>query len=220
MYAFLIAALIAIATHQLTQLHAMFVLFAVASPLSFYLTSQAVRWSFFRRDTGLKPVFEYDAGTIEGQADRFYWPLWRARLNRSLVLLSSPLWIIVFLITVLEQSEFNQAACTLTDTNFGGMVLYSFLLGAFTPWRAAVHLGLIVMVAGMVAGWFIAFTRVVRSSTAHTTPLEKLMETKRRYPFMAFYTFVVFPSAVWIFILENGAFFSNETFSPSYGQVS
>ncbi len=107
MYAFLIAALIAIATHQLTQLHAMFVLFAVASPLSFYLTSQAVRWSFFRRDTGLKPVFEYDAGTIEGQADRFYWPLWRARLNRSLVLLTSPLWIIVFLITVLEQSEFK-----------------------------------------------------------------------------------------------------------------
>ncbi len=128
MYSFLIAALIAIAARQLTQLHAMFVLFVVASPLSVYLTLHAVRWSFSRRDTGLKAVFKYD-GEIEGRAGRFYWPLWRARLNRFLVLLTFPLWIIVFLITLLKRSTFNQAACTLSDADTGRMVLYSFLLG-------------------------------------------------------------------------------------------
>jgi hypothetical protein len=93
-YSFIFAAIIAIAEHNLTRLHAVFVLQMAGSPLSFYLVVTIV-----------KSIMSKKKGNPEA---------WRRKpLNRVLVLVLVPLWAAVLIFVALPSHiwQFEQAAC-------------------------------------------------------------------------------------------------------------
>ncbi len=111
-YSLLIAAVIAIASRELSRLHANFVLFAVSSPLSIYIVTHAFVRTVSRKDTRLKPVFGYE-DILDAKEGRFLSPGWKARLNRASVLILVPVWIIILAITLKKKGWFIQETCGL-----------------------------------------------------------------------------------------------------------
>lgn len=221
MYSLLIAAVIAIAARQLTRLHAIFVLLAVSSPLSLYLGIHALRRSLIRRDTRLKPVFGHEDAPI-GEKQRFRWPVWRARLNRALVIALIPFWFTVFVISMKRREWFNQRACddlnngNLTDLFFLGPIL--LLYGKPFGEQAIFLAPFVALLLAWICALVIQRDLLFREGKLGL-PWVVWRKTKRRYPFLMFCTVILYPSAIWIAMLESGADFSNESFQPSYGQV-
>jgi len=221
MYSLLIAAVIAIAARQLSRLHVIFVLLAVSSPLSLYLTIHAIRRSIIRRDTRLKPVFGYE-DIPEGEAVRFRWSVWRARLNRALVLVIIPFWFAVLVISLKRRDWFNQRACddlnngNLTDLFFLGPVL--LLYGKSIGTQATILAPFVALVLAWIGALVIQRELLFKKGEL-PRPWLVWRKTKRRYPFLMFCTVIAYPSAIWIAMLESGADFSNESFQPSYGQL-
>jgi hypothetical protein len=98
-YSYIIAAIIAIGKHNITRLHAVFVLQMTGSPLSFYLVA-----------TVLKALF------VNNNLDT-----WRRKpSNRVLLLALVPLWITVLVYVTIPSHipNFQQAACD--DVELGG----------------------------------------------------------------------------------------------------
>lgn len=96
-YSLIVAAIIAIAGHNLTKLHSVVALTLAASPLSLYLILYVFR-SLLGKQTRLQAVFGPGM-----------------HLNRALVLIMLPLWAGVLAFTILPTSawQFQQAACDL-----------------------------------------------------------------------------------------------------------
>lgn len=115
-YSLVIAAIIAIAEHELTKIHAFFAAIAAASPLSIYLFLYAIRATFGHR-TRLHSVF----GTER----------W---INRVITLVIFPVWLALFIFLALpaETYHFQQAACEFEGTQrFGTLLLAGPVLAIF-----------------------------------------------------------------------------------------
>lgn len=94
-YSLVVSAVIAIAKHQLTRLHAVAALSLAGSPLMFYLTLYAFK-EVLGRETRITHVFTDLKGT-----------------KLTLVLLLFPLWLAVLIFLALPRHiwQFQQAAC-------------------------------------------------------------------------------------------------------------
>lgn len=209
-YSLLIAGIIAIATRGLTRLHAVFVLIDIASPLALYILFLALRTVLLRHKTRLHPVF--------GAETR-----WRAIFSIATVLAIFPIWLSVYLIVMLRSTWFQQTAC---DNVFKDGLVGQFFLGPFfllvgKSWAEKAML--ISPVALLALAWIIAMVahrKELWRRDLRTNPVEVWHRATQRYPFLKFCTLILFPSLIWVGMLESGAVFSNEYFEPTYGQVS
>lgn len=211
-YSLVIAAVIAITARQLTRLHAIFALLAVASPLSIYLLLHAIRRSIWDKRTRLDAVFGHN-------------DIWQARFNRATVLVMFPLWLTVFVIVINRPTWFQQTACD--SINSEGLT-GRFFLGPLYLLMGRGFGELAIMLSPLFAlliTWIAAVASlratIFRADKGIThIPLRMWRKTTNQYPFLLFCTVVLFPSVIWIIMLETGALFSNEYFQPTYGQVS
>ncbi|KLO18307.1 hypothetical protein SCHPADRAFT_936375 [Schizopora paradoxa] len=225
-YSLVIATIVAIGSRQLSRLHANFVLFAVSSPLSLYIVTHAFVRSVSRKDTRLKPIFGYDTEEELGiQGGRVVPPVWMARLNRALVLILVPVWLVIFVITLMKKDWFIQESCGLRV--YQGQVVDELLMvpAIFFASRSLNQQRAIVgSFSVIVIAWIAAIIRTRnlwydRSSLDLKEPWGLWRNIRRRYPFLMFVTVILYPFSLWIAALENSAWFLNETADLSYGQL-
>ncbi|KAJ7058113.1 hypothetical protein C8F01DRAFT_1232889 [Mycena amicta] len=205
-YSQVIAAMVAIAGHNLSKLHSVIALSLAASPLSLYLILYVIR-SMTGRHTRLQTVF--------GQG---------MFLNRAMVLLALPLWIGVLVFTAMPTStwRFNQAAC---DTDVAeNHVASLFFLPFLVFFEVDPEVGAIIL-ASIVFSWGIAIWRtrkIIWAKGNRYLPLGRLWrKVVERYPFIQFYSVIVLPHLFWIFNIEFGlaVLSPREEFSATYGQL-
>nr|GAT60497.1 predicted protein [Mycena chlorophos] len=204
-YSQVVAAIVAIAGHNLTRVHSVIALALAASPLSLYLIFYVLR-SMLGRMTRLDSVF--------GQGKY---------LNRALVLVALPLWIAVLVFTSLpnESWHFQQEACDsiVANNRVTHVFFVPFILLLTLPGFGEVLIG------SLVIPWAIAVFRtrkVIWAKGDKWFPIGRLWrKVVERYPFIQFYTVVVAPAFFWIINIEIGimAVDPREQFSPTYGQL-
>lgn len=134
-----------------------------------------------------------------------------------------PFWLTVFVISLKRKEWFNQRACddlnngNLTGLFFLGPIL--LLYGKSFGTQASIIFPFVALLLAWIAALVIQ-REIVFKERKLAPPWDVWRKTKRRYPFLMFCTVILYPSAIWIAMLESGADFSNESFQPSYGQVS
>jgi len=139
-----------------------------------------------------------------------------------LVFLLIPFWVTVFVICSRRKDWFNQRAC---DELAEGYLMDFFFLGPILMiygWSLSAQAAILAPFVGLLLAWISALV-IQRESIFKKgripKPWDVWRETKRRYPFLMFCTVILYPSAIWISMLESGTEFSNESFQPSYGQL-
>ncbi|KAJ7223023.1 hypothetical protein GGX14DRAFT_426580 [Mycena pura] len=224
-YSLIVAAMISLAGHNLTKLHAVIALTLAASPLSLYLMMYVLR-SLLGKQTRLGAVFG------PGQY-----------LNRVLVLIVLPLWISVLTFTAMPTSTwtFQQAAC---DTCVSITVQYPAHPGVqFDRLVADNHVASlfflpfiiffveypevgVVILASIASSWGIAIWRLRKiiwgKHDGRILPLGRLWrKVVQRYPFIQFYSVIVLPHLFWMFNIEFGirVLSTREKFTATYGQL-
>ncbi|KAJ6476186.1 hypothetical protein C8R45DRAFT_1102458 [Mycena sanguinolenta] len=205
-YSFIVAALVAIAKHNLTKFHSVVALTLAASPLSLYILLYVLR-SLLGRQTRLDAVF----------GSGMY-------LNRALVLLMMPMWTSLLGFTTLPTSvwQFQQAAC---DTQIANNHIASlFFLPFIVFFIDSPESGALIM-ASIVVPWGIAIWRlrkIIWAKRDRVLPLGRLWrKVVNRYPFIQFDSVIVLPHVFWIFNVEVGLriLSTRERFSATYGQL-
>ncbi|KAJ7058114.1 hypothetical protein C8F01DRAFT_1149581 [Mycena amicta] len=205
-YSQVIAAIVAIAGHNLSKLHSVIALTLAASPLSLYLIFYVIR-SMLGKQTRLQAVFGPGM-----------------HLNRAMVLLALPLWISVLVFAALPTSmwHFNQAACDLEVAN--NHVASLFFLPFIIFFAAYPEAGAFI-IASVVISWGIAIWRTRKTIWAKGDryfPLGRLWrKVVQRYPFIQFYSVIVLPHVFWMFNVEFGLLVLDprESFTATYGQL-
>ncbi|TDL18022.1 hypothetical protein BD410DRAFT_793714 [Rickenella mellea] len=206
-YSLIISAIIAIASVQLTRLHAVFALGAAGSPLSLYLILYAVRSSI-----GSANRLEVAFGT--GKI-----------LNRILVLVMLPLWaaVLIFIALPSQSWRFQQVAC---DAILQNRPISRFYYGPFTLLMGRGVGQIILIVSPLFAlaiAWFIAIylqRGQIWKRSNKKFPYPRVWRcVVDQYPFIQFCTVILFPSVYWIVTLEADSRFSREYFTPTYGQL-
>ncbi|KAJ6589109.1 hypothetical protein B0H19DRAFT_1102944 [Mycena capillaripes] len=205
-YSVIVAAMIAIAEHNLTRFHSVVALTLAASPLSLYLLAYVVR-SLFGRHTRLDGVF----GTGK-------------YLNKFLVLLMLPLWVAVLSFVALPTAswEFQQAACDSLAAD--GSVVSLFFLPFIVFFAVFPEVGAII-VAIFLLVWGTAIYRlrkIIWKKHNKILPFGRLWrKVVNHYPFIQFCTVIVLPHFIWIFNIEIGLFIvsTKEKFQATYGQL-
>ncbi|KAJ7442157.1 hypothetical protein B0H11DRAFT_2251599 [Mycena galericulata] len=205
-YSLIVAAIIAIAGHNLTKMHSIVALTLAASPLSVYLVFYVFR-SLLGKHTRLNAVF--------GSGK------W---LNRLLVLVMIPLWAGVLVFTALPTATWNfqQAACdaTVADHHITSLFFLPFIefFAVFPEAGAAI-------IVSVVAMWGTAIYRlrkVIWAKHNKILPIGRLWrKVVVQYPVIQMYSVILLPHAFWIFNIEVGlAYLSpHETFTATYGQL-
>lgn len=224
-YSLLIATIVAIASRQLSRLHANFVLFAVSSPLSVYIVTHAIVRSACRKDTRLKPVFGYE-DEPESIKRPFVSSVWMARLNRALVLVLVPVWLIIFAITLMKKDWFIQESCGLRAYH-GELVDELLMIPAlfFASRSQGQQNAIVASFSILVIAWIVVIIKTRdfwfnESSLDSKEPWGPWRSIRRQYPFLMFSTVILYPFSLWIAALESSSWFMNETAELSYGQVS
>jgi hypothetical protein len=228
-YSYIFAAIIAIAKHSLTRLHAVFVLQMAGSPLSFYLVATILK-SMVGKQKG-------NPGT------------WRRRLlNRVSILAAVPLWAAVLIFVALPPRvwQFQQAGCEYLLDHHVVAEIMLIPLGLFLVNAVAAAINVAILVF-MILIWAVgiylqrdAARKLMKEegwgrimATWYTCSLFNYQNVSNAnaaifigrysfvdaYPFIQFMTVVVYPSLYWIITLEVAAIVTNEEFQPSYGQV-
>lgn len=218
-YALMLAAIISIVKRQLTRFHAMFVLVVVGSPLTIYLLAHAIRSIFFKCNARLESIFGKSVGFA-----RF--------LNRFVVVAAVPLWVymIVAIVQPRQAVWFTQTACddailqTPGDpTSIHGSHDGSFAL--FVGIGVAYFAFITVPLGSFIFVWFIiAWVRKRKEIRQRPKGVNYFRRVWRvvteHYPVIRFAITIMLPFLNWILLLEGTAKFSNESFTPTLGQVS
>ncbi|KAJ7714066.1 hypothetical protein B0H16DRAFT_275506 [Mycena metata] len=207
-YSLIVAAMIAIAKHNLTKLHSVMALTLAGSPLSIYLVIYVFR-TIFGDHTRLDQVFG------KGQY-----------LNRTLVILLVPLWVGILSFTALPSSvwQFAQAACDSISANndIPGYFFIPFLVCFVVfPIEAGTIAG--VFLLGWTTAIFRLRSKIWQKQNNKLFPLLRRMwrQPVDHYPFLNFCTVILGPHLIWILNTEVGliTFSPRETFSATYGQL-
>ena len=208
----MLAAIISIGLRQLTRLHAVFALTAAGSPLSLYLLTTAIRSLFSKGKLRLDSIF----GRGHGR---------HALFNRAAVITGLPAWctILIFIGRPSRDSSFQQPAC---DVQFKHNLVGRFFYGpVFILLERTTRTKLLLLMpfALLVMSWIVAFILQYKRITDGNNDVLWIRKVWRvitdTYPFIRFCTLILIPFAVWLAMLESGALFSNEHFTPTYGQV-
>ncbi|KAJ7757201.1 hypothetical protein DFH07DRAFT_958790 [Mycena maculata] len=200
-YSLIVAAIVAIAGHNLTKLHSVVALVLAASPLSSYLLIYVFR-SLLGGQTRLHGVFGLGK-----------------HLNRALVLIMLPLWVGVLSFTTLPTSTwyFQQAACdtTVASNHIASLFFIPFIIF----FKVDPEAGALIL-ASVLIPWAIAIYRlrkVIWAKHNKIFPLGRLWRVAHFF----FYTVIVLPHAIWIFNIEFilPVLSPHESFSATYGQL-
>jgi len=205
-YSLIVAAIIAIAKHNLTKLHSAVALMLAASPLSLYLLAYVLR-SLFGRHTRLDTVFGKNK-----------------HLNRGIVLLAFPLWIAVLSFTTMPTSvwHFQQAACDsiVADNTIASLFFLPFIIFFWIfPEIGATLLGIFLLTWGTA---IYRQRKVIWAKHNNFLPFGRLWrKVVDHYPFIQFCTVIFVPHFIWIFNIEIGLHIlsTRESFSATYGQL-
>jgi hypothetical protein len=147
-----------------------------------------------------------------------------ALFNRLAVLLGLPTWGIILTFIALPSSSdwFQQPAC---DALFEHNTVRRFFYGpVFLLSRRSLRTKLLIITpfGALILTWMVAvslqYKAICRKSEV-SVPRRTWRIVTDAYPFLRFYTLIVVPFMVWLAMLESGAFFANEQFAPTYGQV-
>ncbi|KAJ7619424.1 hypothetical protein FB45DRAFT_930758 [Roridomyces roridus] len=205
-YSLIVAAVVSIMGHNLTKMHSVVALSLAGSPLSLYLVVY-VFLSILGKQTRLRTVFGPGM-----------------HLNRALVLIVLPLWISLFIFTLLPPSvyQFQQAAC---DGVIGDHHIHSlFFMPFISFFMVYPHAGAAI-IGSLLIMWGIAILLARKSIWGEENerfPFIRIWRTiGQRYPLLHFYSVIVLPSSFWIFDIEVGVAYLSprEKFTPTYGQL-
>ncbi|KAF7329023.1 hypothetical protein MVEN_02532400 [Mycena venus] len=205
-YSLIVAAMVAIAEHNLTKLHSVIALMLAASPLSLYLLAYVLR-SLTGRHTRLDKVF--------GKGKY---------VNRGVVLLAFPLWIGVLTFTAMPTSiwQFQQAACDsiVAENRIVRLFFLPFIIffDVF-PEIGGILLGIFFLTWGTAV---YRLRAIIWAKHNRRFPFGRLWrKVVEHYPFIQFCTVIFVPHFIWIFNIEIGLqiLSTRESFSATYGQL-
>ncbi|KAJ7471794.1 hypothetical protein FB451DRAFT_307946 [Mycena latifolia] len=205
-YSIIVAAIIAIAKHNLDKMHSVIALSLAASPLSLYLLMYVVR-SMAGNQNRLQGVF--GKGKI---------------LNRIVVILMLPLWAGVLSFTALPTSvwHFQQAACdrAVADNSIVKLFFIPFILFVtIIPEVGATILAIFFLTWGTA---IFRMRKIIWKKGNKILPFGRMWrKIVTQYPFIQFCTVIILPHFIWVFNIEFGlALLSNgESFTATYGQL-
>ena len=211
-YSLMVAAIVAIALHQLTRLHAVFALTAAGSPLSLYLLFHALRSFFTHSVLRLDAVYGRHRGA-------------RAIFNRLAVVIGLPLWITILAVIARPSRSgwFQQTAC---DAVFKDGLVGRFFYGPIyllIERSTRTRILFLTPIAALIMAWVVAIVLQQNAINKYNREVGIVRRVWRAvtdtYPFIRICTVILFPMGFWIAMMESGALFSNEYFIPTYGQV-
>lgn len=242
-YSLLIAAVVAVASRSLTRMHAIYVLYAVASPLTDYIVIQALRSTIFAQDTRMRSLFAFrhlDSTTsalAQDERERQSRRKW-AMINCAAVLLLIPTCIALFALICAKSAWFQQQDCDPDNS----LLVTAIFIGPLAPFSTiiatnfAYSIPIIVLVTLWIGALWVGRNELPQRRQVLMTLLKfwrwrqfclvcrrDLWEkTTNRFPTLLFYSVIVAPYIFWIAALETIAFDSGFFFEAliTYGQVS